>query len=168
VNRKELTAERLRELLHYDPDTGVFTRRVRTAHLAQVGAVAGSFDKHGYVCINLIGLSFKAHRLAWLYVYGTWPVEHLDHINGKTADNRISNLRDVCVSQNLMNSALSRANKTGFKGVWFDAKRNNWQAYITVYKNRIRLGRFNSADEAAAARVEAEARHFGEFSRKAG
>lgn len=76
-----ITAERLRELLEYDEDTGVFKRKARTSNRISIGDIAGSSDAKGYVCIRVGGKTYKAHRLAWLYVYGEWPTGEIDHIN---------------------------------------------------------------------------------------
>ena len=89
TSEKSLTAERLREVLDYDPDTGVFTRKVRTASSVKVGDVAGSLNGKGYIRIRVDGRLYFAHRLAWLYVHGEWPVDQVDHINGIKNDNRI-------------------------------------------------------------------------------
>jgi hypothetical protein len=85
----ELTAERLRELLNYDPDTGVFTWRVRPVHSHRVGDIAGSVrTTRGYRLIGVAGRVYKAHRLAWLYMMGEWPKDQIDHINRDPSDNR--------------------------------------------------------------------------------
>jgi hypothetical protein len=90
---RSLTAERLREQLRYDAETGVFTRRVESGH-ACVGDVAGSVHSTGYVRIGIDGWKYTAHHLAWLYVHGVWPSDQIEHINRKRSDNRIANLRE--------------------------------------------------------------------------
>lgn len=92
-NTPKLTAERLRELLHYDPETGVFTWRVATGPKARVGGTAGRVDHNGYRYIGVLGQTHLASRLAWLYVYGEWPSKRLEYINRTVDDNRIENLR---------------------------------------------------------------------------
>ena len=93
TKQDKLTAERLRERLHYDAGTGVFTRRVGSGH-ARTGEMAGSVHSTGYVRISIDGGKYTAHCLAWLYVHGVWPPDQIDHINGNRSDNRIANLRE--------------------------------------------------------------------------
>jgi hypothetical protein len=92
TGQDKLTAERLRERLHYDAETGVFTRRVGSGH-AHAGDMAGSVHSTGYVRIGIDGGKYTAHCLAWLYVHGVWPSDQIDHINRNRSDNRIANLR---------------------------------------------------------------------------
>src|SRR5687768_4110898 len=122
-----LTAERLRELLDYDPDTGVFrwkTRPVRAEYLRTdrawnsrfAGRPAGTLVK-GYVCILIYRRSYRAHRLAWLYVHGEWPRNELDHEHGNRADNRIEKLRSATRGQNMQNRKPNSNNTSGYPGV---------------------------------------------------
>jgi hypothetical protein len=100
-----ITAERLRQLLHYDPERGVFTWLSRPAERSWntrfAGTRAGTINGLGYVVIGILGRRYKAHRLAWLYVHGEWPGRELDHINCDKSDNRIANLRPATRSQNI-------------------------------------------------------------------
>ena len=91
--KADLTAARLRELLHYDPDTGVFTWRVRRG-VASAGSVAGNTTKDGRVSIYVDNISYRAARLAWLYVYGEWPIKDVGYKNRDCRDTRIDNLMD--------------------------------------------------------------------------
>ena len=118
--KTDLTADRLRELLHYDPDTGVFTRRVATAPCVRIGDIAGCFDNsNGYLKIGVDGRQRYAHRLAWLYANGTFPVFDIDHLNGIRTDNTLLNLRDVPRKQNIENVKIARTtNKLGVLGVF--------------------------------------------------
>ena len=93
TKQDKLTAERLRERLHYDAETGVFTRRVGSSN-ARSGDVAGSVHSTGYVRIGIDGWKYTAHHLAWLYVHGVWPSDQIEHISRKRSDNRIANLRE--------------------------------------------------------------------------
>ena len=111
--RQELTAEKLRELLHYDPDTGIFTRKVRTANRVQVGDAAGCQNGHGYLLIMVQSRLYRAHRLAWLHTHGVWPEDQLDHVNRIRTDNRIDNLRAVTNKQNGQNRSTQSNNTSG-------------------------------------------------------
>lgn len=121
-NHPELTAERLRELLSYDPETGIF-RRVATRRQVKSGDIAGSDDGKGYWRIRVNGEKHRAHRLAWLYVNGAWPIDQLDHINGDKLDNRICNLREATNSENQQNRSLPKSNTSGRLGVHFDKQK---------------------------------------------
>lgn len=152
-----LTAKRLREVLHYSPDTGAFTWKVSYAR-AQAGTVAGSVDAYGYTVIRVDTVLYKAHRLAWLYVHGAWPKRNIDHINRNRSDNRIANLRDVDQSVNTFNGKLRKNNSSGITGVTWDADRKAWKAAIRVQYRVIQLGRFKNKSDAVAARRSAENR----------
>jgi hypothetical protein len=93
TKQDKLTAERLRERLHYDAETGVFTRRVGSGH-ARAGDVAGTVHRTGYVRISIYGGKYTAHHLAWFYVHGVWPSDQIEHINRKRSDNRLVNLNE--------------------------------------------------------------------------
>jgi len=154
----KLTAERLRELLHYDPETGLFTRRVnRQGRWGKAGSVAGHINPRGYRVI-WIGCNWMAHRLAWLYVHGAWPEGQLDHINQDKTDNRIENLRLVTHAENMQNRPHQRNNVSGFKGVAPCKKTGRWQALICSNNKQIYLGLFATPELAHAAYCDAAAR----------
>lgn len=155
-----MTPKLLREILRYDPATGIFIWLVSPAHRAPAGSVAGSLKETGYRRISYRGHFYYAHRLAWLYVFGEPARLNIDHINGERDDNRIGNLRAVTHSQNIGNSRLSRANTSGFKGVGWDKARGKWAARIKVNYKFIHLGRFNNIKDAVAARLAADAKYF--------
>lgn len=156
--KSDLTAQRLRELLHYDPETGVFTRRVRTANAIRAGDVTGCRNTIGYLVISVLNRRYLAHRLAWLYAHGEWPVADIDHINGVRQDNRIANLRDVSRSANIQNQRRPQTHGTsGFLGVTWSKQIKRWVAAITVPTNRRKhIGCFATAEEASAAYLEAK------------
>jgi hypothetical protein len=158
-----ITAERLRELLHYDPWTGVFTWRVRTSNYVKVGDVAGCVSVDGYISIKIDGYSYRAHRLAWLYMTGRWPADGIDHINMDRVDNRIANLREATKSQNRMNSYLSANSSSGFKGVTWDKRECKWRAVLVIGRKQKHLGYFASPERAFIEYCFAGWRHFGDF-----
>lgn len=151
--RKPLTQERLKQVLIYDPDTGIFIRN---------GKIAGSRDRRGYTRITIDGVKHWAHRLAFLYMTGDWPVGFCDHINQKKNDDRWGNLRDASRAQNSMNRPACKLNSTGFKGVsvW---PRGGYQAGIKVNGKRRYLGIFSDPIEAAKAYDAEATKEFGEF-----
>lgn len=155
-----LTAALLRELLHYDPETGVFTRKVRTSNRIAVGDVAGTLRPDGYTKISVLNKSYLAHRLAWLYVHGEWPKDQVDHRNGIRTDNRIANLRDLSGTLNQQNqrAAHSRNKSSGLLGASWDKRKGKWVAQISSTRTSRHIGYFETAKEAAAAYLEAKRR----------
>lgn len=154
-----ITPERLKTLLHYDPETGLFTRRITRGYRGgrhKAGSICGTLMKNGYVVICIDGRDYKAHRLAWLYARGTWPANYIDHINQSKSDNRLCNLREATKAQNGQNQALRRNNTSGHTGVSWSAKETRWVVYIRAEKTRRRVGAFTTLDAAVAARKAAE------------
>jgi hypothetical protein len=152
----ELTAEILRSKLDYNPETGVFTWRVR-AGKAWPGRVAGSLDSHGHTQIRINTRKYGTHRLAWLYMTGNWPADMLDHIDGNPANNAFRNLREVDTTVNQQNQRRAHAdNRSGFLGV--SRLGVKWKASITVDKKFIHLGVFDTAAKAGTAYLEAKRR----------
>lgn len=148
-----LTAERLRELVHYDPDTGIFTRKTDRGGY-KAGGIMGTVSHRGYKKICVDKVHYYCHRLAWLYVHGQMP-KVVDHINGDTGDNRIANLRNVSQAENLQNiTRPSRNNTSGFLGV--AKKRKKWTAAVSVNNKPVRVGVFDTKEEAYAAYVKAK------------
>jgi hypothetical protein len=156
VPRPELTAEYLRSILHYDPETGIFTWKVRTSTRIKVGDVAGCLGGEGYLQIKVQSRPYKSHRLAWLHTYGVWPKDQIDHINRNRSDNRVSNLREVTNKQNLQNAGKYSHNTSGHPGAYWDKQRSKWQAKIAHNRKQLHLGHFATIEEAIAARKAAE------------
>lgn len=108
-----INQKRLKEVLDYDPATGVFTWRVELNARGKVGDPAGC-NSWGYRVIRIDGRLYGAHRLVWLYVHGRWPDAMIDHVNGDRSDNRIENLREANSVQNAHNA--KRPNLMAIKG----------------------------------------------------
>lgn len=159
MSKDELTVALVKELLSYNPETGVFTWRVNRGGTARVGATAGTIGKKGYRYIGVKNKCYLAHRLAWLYIYGCLPEKHIDHINREKSDNRIDNLREVSNSQNHWNLNTNSANTSGYTGVSWNKRAKKWHSYIHAQGKRKHLGLFNTPEEAHAAYVEAKAEH---------
>ena len=152
----KLTRSRLIELLSYEPETGLFRWRTAASPRVKDGKVAGCAMPSGYIVIRIDGTGFSAHRLAWLYVYGRWPDEQIDHINALRADNRIANLRDVTPSGNQGNRRHPFTNnKLGVLGV--RCRYGRYHAVIGLNNKLIELGIFDTAEEASAAYLAAKA-----------
>lgn len=151
-----LTAAEARAALHYDPETGVFTRLVSKAR-GKAGRVAGSLSKtRGYVVVPLDRKVYRAHRLAWLYMTGEWPAGVIDHVDRDRSNNRWSNLREVTAAGNAQNASLRKDNKSGVKGVSWCNTNKKWLAQLRVDNRNNFLGYFDSIQEAAEARGRAE------------
>jgi hypothetical protein len=146
---KILTQERLKELLRYDPDTGIFTNLVSRQGLrAGAGSVAGTKNNLGYIVIQIEGKKVHAHRLAWFYVHGVWPTKQIDHINRKRDDNRLVNLRDVTASENIHNSSHRSISVSGVRNVVWHKRNKKWQAQIMVNNEYKYLGLYDDLAEA--------------------
>lgn len=152
---KKITQKYLKEILHYNPDTGVFTWKVRK-HRRRKNGVVGHINPFGYLTIGIDGKCYQAHRLAWFYVYGEFPRKSIDHINHDKLDSKISNLRVITQTENSRNCSISKSNKSGITGVHWNKKVNKWCAQIMVnYKNKF-LGHFENIEDARQSRKEAE------------
>ena len=157
-----IDAGRLREVLSYDAQTGLFTWIAPPwNHPRLLGTPAGA-KASGYVMIRIDGRRYKAHRLAWLYVHGAWPTECIDHRDGDPFNNALINLRQATHSQNMGNMAR-RKGKGLPKGVRQNGK--NYTARIKCENRMITLGTFSEIEAAADAYCSAAKRVFGEFSR---
>lgn len=166
-----VSAERLRELLTYDPDTGLFVWNPRPRsdfkteasfrcwHTMHCGAVAGFIDVQGYNIIGIDRQPRRAHRLAWLYCFGRLPEQNIDHINGDRSDNRITNLRDVSYAENSRNAARPVINTSGVHGVFWHRRDRRWTATIGVDGVKVNLGNFPTIEAAAEVRRAAEIKH---------
>ena len=166
-----ITVEELRTLIRYEPETGLFTWLPRTGTRKKVGAwngknagqVAGWVTTGGYIVLEFKGLGkFKAHRVAWLFCTGEWPKDEIDHINGKTSDNRIANLREANRSQNQANQKTTKA-VSGIKGVHWDKVNKKWRAEIMINYRHINGGRYATKEEALVRYQELSRQYFGEF-----
>ena len=161
-----ITQEQLHRAIHYDPLTGEFTWKVQNGPCSK-GKRAGRHNDSGYWRITIDGVTYRAHRLAWLYMTGEWPIDQIDHINGVKDDNRWINLRQANNSQNHANKARQKNNTSGFKGVSLDKRHQRWHAYIKKDNRRHFLGYFESREEAHRAYILAAEEFFGEFARTA-
>ena len=167
----------LRQCFDYDPQTGVLTWRDRPrehfntdqSHKCWTtkwpGKPAGSPNCKGYMQVGLVGTLLLNHRIIWQLVHGMVPAT-LDHVNGNRLDNRLANIRPCTASQNMMNRKLG-GSKSGFRGVR-KLKRGGWEVRITVSRQQYTVGSYPTIEDAITARIEAEARMFGDFAYQSG
>jgi hypothetical protein len=150
-----LNQARLKALFNYNPDTGVFIRRMANGRLR----VVGSLNHDGYVIFYVDNRRYLAHRLVWLYVHGGWPENEIDHINRDKADNRIINLRQVTRSEQCQNKDTQSNNTSGVTGVSWHKNGKKWRAHIKLKGIRYNLGSFCDINEAIKARKQAELKY---------
>lgn len=162
MSNEWLTQDYLKSTLDYDQESGLFVWRYRPDcsdrfNNKWAGKQAGSRGDKRRIAIFIRKTPFSAHRLAWLYVYGEWPIGDIDHINGNPHDNRISNLRVVDHQGNMQNMRSPKSNNTtGRLGVTFDNRYRKYYARITVGGKRINLGCFDNVDDAGEAYLNAK------------
>lgn len=154
MRRQDLTPERLRELLHYEPEVGVFSwkaprRGVRPGR-------TGNVRPDGYIRIGIDGVNYLAHRLAWLYMTGGWPTIDVDHRDGNPSNNQFINLRDVSQQMNIENirAATKRNRSSGLLGVSFHARDSLWRARIRIDGKDRTIGYFKTPEAAHSAYLE--------------
>lgn len=158
-----LTQARLQELLHYDPLTGVFTRKAQQGR-GRDGSSGGCLRKDGYRQMRVDYRNYLLHRLAFLYMEGVFPEAHVDHIDGDPSNNSWGNLRKSTRSQNMQNMGKQRGNRSGYKGVGVH-RPGVYRARIVANGALCDLGLFKSAIEAARAYDEAARLLHGDFAR---
>ena len=150
-----LTQDRLKELLHYNKNTGIFTWKIRKGN-SVVGDVAGCLDSYGYVIITIDRKLYKSHRLAFLYIEGYFPENVIDHKNGKKNNNKWDNLRHVSQTCNRQNNKKTKKNTSGFVGVVRRTYDEKWVAQIWIMGKAKNLGSYNNKIDAALARLTEE------------
>lgn len=158
-----VTRDELLDLVHYDSEAGTFTWKVRRCGTKGIGMPAGGHDSKGYSRIKINGKHYLSHRLAWLYVYGRWPDDMIDHINGVRDDNRIHNLREATNIENCRNQSRRRSNTSGIKGVSWDKSEGKWKAYCVMNGKFCNLGYYTRISDAEEAVKNFREKNHGEF-----
>lgn len=152
----KLTQKRVKELFNYDQHTGRLVWKIRTSNRIKIGDTAGSKSKNGYLLVGVGGITYSAHRIIYLWMTGAFPEVETDHENHQRADNRWFNIKSVTHQSNGKNKSLSKRNTSGHIGISKSKERGKWEAYITVSRRKINLGRFNDITDAITVRREAE------------
>ena len=150
MTKQILTQAELKKHLHYNPDTGIFTRvSLSFRSPSKIGQVAGNVcSTNGYVRISINNKLYRAHRLAWLYVNGSFPYVQIDHVNLNKADNRWCNLRECTQSENMFNVGLKSNNTSGYKGVVWVSHAKKWRASVHVNGKTEYLGYHENIENA--------------------
>lgn len=173
--KKDISAEFLRSVLVYHPEIGIFTwkkrpighfinNRIANSWNAKFAdKIAGGIRRDGYSTISINNSRYFSHRLAWLFMCGSWCENEIDHRDGNPQNNKWSNLRAAIHAQNMRNRKDSRS---GMKGVTWSSSNNKWQARITVDKRVINLGYFSNPLLAKGAYTLAAENLHGKFCRQ--
>lgn len=165
-----LTQEKLKSILKYNAETGEWScasSRGKGGSKLVVGDKAGTLRKDGRWQISIEGKLYMAHRLAWLYMTGTWPVYEIDHKDCNPSNNAWSNLREATRVQNSANQGLRKNNKSGAKGVHWREETGKYMVRIRIGGKRIYLGEFECLELANLVYSEYAEKHFGNFARVA-
>lgn len=156
IKPSTITQGILQEILHYDPNTGIFTWKKKTSRKIVAGDIAGCKKSYGYIGIRINGFCYMAHRLAWLYSHGYFPEHLIDHKDQNPTHNWISNLREVGKVCNGRNCGNSVRNTSGVKGVTLRNDLKKWTAIIRANRRNIYIGSFEDFDDAVCARLAVE------------
>lgn len=172
-----LPIEDIRQLIAYDPASGVLTWRARGPQAFKEGErcrewrarnwnskMAGKpalqwKDKRGVRSGAIFDQNYSAHRVAFALHHGRWPQGEIDHINGDPSDNRAVNLREATRGVNMRNMGISKRNKSGRVGVSMESRTGKWVATISVHGRATPLGRFKDFRDAVAAREAGEEKY---------
>lgn len=160
--KTSISIDKLKELLNYNPETGVFSWR--NSGRGRRPQRAGTSESSGYERITICGEKHYSHRLAWFVVTGEWAIE-IDHVDGDGMNNKISNLRKATRVQNMRNRGIAKNSKSGITGVSFNNEKKMWCSYIQLNGKTRHLGFFKEKSHAATARRAAEKESFGAFCR---
>ncbi len=169
----ELTAEELRKIVHYDPETGIMTWKTRehknfrsiSWNARYAGQEAGHPLQEGRIQIKIWGVQHQRARLAWLYMTGAWPEKEIDHEDADASNDKWSNPRPSTRQQNGANRRLFKNNTSGYKGVHWGKASSKWIAMITVSGKRRNLGSYDDPAIAHQAYMRAATAAFGEYAR---
>lgn len=153
-----LDQKRLKEVMEYDPWTGIFEWRVSGGRRVPAGHEVSGLDSAGYIGFQVDGVKARAHRFAWLYMTGKWPEHQIDHKNRIKSDNRWLNIRQATKKQNQQNLPKQKRNTSGYKGVFWSKNAKKWLAQIGVDSKQVYLGYFALKEDAAKAYASAAAK----------
>lgn len=151
-----LTQERLKELLEYNPETGIFIWKVSLNRHIKIGTRVGHLNQNGRRYIKFNKQRYFAHRLVWFYVYGEWPEHEIDHRDGNPDNNRLDNLRLANRSENQQNIKKYINNSSGYIGVSLNKDKKTWRARIAINKKEIHIGTFVNPLDAFEAYLSAK------------
>lgn len=143
----------LHEILDYDEGTGIFRWNISRPGISGIGSQAGCVRSDGYILICIEGVLYLAHRLAWFYVYGKWPIGFIDHIDGCPSHNDITNLRESTCIENQQNRKKAQRNNSSdssIPGVSFRKDRQKYQVRLQINGKTKHFGCFTLLEDAEA------------------
>ena len=152
--------ETVRKLFHYDAESGMLLWRNGNGRNVKPWQEAKAPNGNGYFSVKIENKNYPVHRIIWLYVYGSFPKQDIDHKNRIRNDNRLCNLRSVSRTDNCQNISLPSHNKSGHIGVSWFKKHNCWTVYVKVNKKNKWLGYFKNLDDAVVARKDGESKYY--------
>lgn len=151
LDAAQLEVDLIKEYLAYNPDNGHFTWSKSNNKKIKVGSRADINSNHGYKRIQVCGKRYLAHRLAFVFMLGRFPINLVDHINLETNDNRWVNLREANYLQNQFNRGIRRSNTSGKRNVWWSPQHKKWRTGIYINGKRKHIGCFTTVEEASNA-----------------
>jgi len=154
-----ISQEQLKQQLHYNPETGLFTRLVSNTNRTRVGDIAGCTNRDGYIQIRVLGKEYKAHRLVFLYMTGKFPKDQADHLDHDRKNNQWGNLREASHLDNGRNQGITSNNTSGFNGIGWSERDKKWYARIRVDGKKKHLGVFDLKKDAVKARKDANLKY---------
>jgi len=159
-----ISHQELLEVMDYDPITGIFIwKKCRKPQLN--GKPVGYSCRKGYLLTEVANQKYFLHKLAWYYVTGSYPTGIIDHIDTDKTNNKINNLREATINQNVWNMSISRRNTSGVKGISYDPQRKKWRATLMVDRKEVLHKRFDLLSDAEDAIREAREKFHGEYAR---
>ena len=159
IKEAKLDQDELKRQLHYDSLTGIFTRLESFSPRINVGDIAGCETSRGYIHISINGILYQAHRLAFLWMTGSWPIDQVDHNDRIKSNNQWNNLNEATHQENSINKPKQSNNTTGVTGVFYDKRDKRWLAHININRKYTVLGYFAEKSDAINARKDAELRY---------
>lgn len=166
VNKEKealITQEYLKEILDYNPDTGIFTWKIRPSQIKHIGNIAGTLNKRGYIRINVNKKSYLAHRLVLLYMTGSWPIDMVDHKDNNKSNNCFDNLRECDNKFNKQNQNKPQKNNHSTStmcGVTFREDSKKWRVMLRINRILINFGQYDTQEEAEKVCLENRKKYF--------
>jgi hypothetical protein len=159
-----ITQNRLKEVLDYNPITGIFIRKIRI-NKVKAGSIAGTKTAQGYLSVSIDGRPYLLHRLVILFMTGSFPEKQVDHINGIRTDNRWMNIRNVSVQENSFNRVPNKNRELQVKNVYWIPKLKRYRVKMKINKITTHFGYYDDLELAELVAKEAQQKYHGVYAR---